>query len=244
MPMTSSIADINIDTVNKEIIRGLLKLPENQFCGECGMIEPQWASVNLGIFICLSCAGLHRRLGTHISRVKSCELDNWSKSEIETFKETTNLKAKEYWEASLPSDFIRPTYADSNGLKEAWIRCKYEDKAFVPEDVPGAKRLNFSKREGYVYKKGIIVKNWKRRFMKFIGDDRLEYFKNEQDKTPCGSISLHDCGQIDSIQELEGRTFCFIISTPKRRFLISCDNYQQLLIWIINTRLSSKRNSP
>jgi hypothetical protein len=38
---------------------------------------PRWASMNLGILICLNCSGIHRRLGVHISKVKSVTLDGW-----------------------------------------------------------------------------------------------------------------------------------------------------------------------
>ncbi|CAL5402949.1 unnamed protein product [Camellia sinensis] len=30
---------------------------------------PRWASVNLGIFVCMQCSGIHRSLGVHISKV-------------------------------------------------------------------------------------------------------------------------------------------------------------------------------
>lgn len=39
--------------------------------------DPTWASLNLGALICMDCASLHRNLGTHLSRVRSLELDEW-----------------------------------------------------------------------------------------------------------------------------------------------------------------------
>ena len=39
--------------------------------------DPSWASLNLGALICRDCASLHRNLGTHLSRVRSLELDEW-----------------------------------------------------------------------------------------------------------------------------------------------------------------------
>lgn len=44
---------------------------------------PRWASWNIGIFICIRCAGIHRNLGVHISRVKSVNLDQWTQEQIQ-----------------------------------------------------------------------------------------------------------------------------------------------------------------
>lgn len=47
----------------------LKSVPGNEFCAECGAPDPEWASLNLGILVCIECSGVHRNLGVHISKV-------------------------------------------------------------------------------------------------------------------------------------------------------------------------------
>lgn len=54
-----------VDSVSK-ILR---EIPGNNLCAECGTPEPEWASLNLGILLCIECSGVHRNLGVHISKV-------------------------------------------------------------------------------------------------------------------------------------------------------------------------------
>jgi hypothetical protein len=37
----------------------------------------------LGIFLCVRCGSLHRKLGTHISKVKSLSMDSWTVDQVD-----------------------------------------------------------------------------------------------------------------------------------------------------------------
>lgn len=65
------------------MLNELLQLPGNNTCADCGALHPRWASYSLGIFLCMSCASVHRKLGTHVSKVKSIHMDQWTKDQIE-----------------------------------------------------------------------------------------------------------------------------------------------------------------
>lgn len=47
----------------------LRKVSGNDKCADCGKPEPDWASLNLGILVCIECSGVHRNLGVHKSKV-------------------------------------------------------------------------------------------------------------------------------------------------------------------------------
>ncbi|KAJ6827322.1 putative ADP-ribosylation factor GTPase-activating protein AGD5 [Iris pallida] len=117
-----------LNAKHKKILEGLLKLPENRECADCKSKGPRWASVNLGIFICMQCSGIHRSLGVHISKVRSATLDTWLPEQVAFIHTMGNEKSNSYWEAELP-----PNY-DRVGI-ENFIRAKYEDKRWIPRNT-------------------------------------------------------------------------------------------------------------
>ncbi|KAL0443491.1 UNVERIFIED_CONTAM: ADP-ribosylation factor GTPase-activating protein AGD5 [Sesamum latifolium] len=116
-----------LNAKHRKILEGLLKLPENRECADCKSKAPRWASVNLGIFICMQCSGIHRSLGVHISKVRSATLDTWLPEQVAFIQSMGNEKANSYWEAELP-----PKY-DRVGI-ENFIRAKYDEKRWIPKD--------------------------------------------------------------------------------------------------------------
>ncbi|KAG9300458.1 hypothetical protein G9A89_010083 [Geosiphon pyriformis] len=119
-------ADQNLNQKHTQILRACLQLPENKYCADCKRKDPRWASWNLGIFVCIRCSGTHRSMGTHISRVKSVDLDIWTPEQVESMVRWGNGRANSYWEAKLKTNSFPP-----ESMIDQWIRSKYEMKRWA-----------------------------------------------------------------------------------------------------------------
>lgn len=90
------------------------------------------------MFVCIRCSGIHRGMGTHISRVKSVDLDTWTDEQTQSVLKWGNSRANKYWEAKLA-----PGHVPSEAKIENFIRTKYEAKRWAAEGpVPDPSTLD------------------------------------------------------------------------------------------------------
>ncbi|XP_025200096.1 stromal membrane-associated protein 1 [Melanaphis sacchari] len=126
------------------LLNQMLKDDDNKYCVDCDSKGPRWASWNLGIFLCIRCAGIHRNLGVHISKVKSVNLDSWTPEQVVNLQQMGNSRARAVYEANLPDNFRRP---QTDSALEAFIRSKYEHKKYIAKEwvQPPLPKVNWDK---------------------------------------------------------------------------------------------------
>ena len=118
------------ETVDNEIrdkvMEKILAKPENQTCFDCGSKAPKWSSPYLGIVICYECAAKHRSYGTHISFVRSTDLDKWNRKQLKSLELTGNSFTKERFN-DLGVPLIGGNY-DYNNSMVLKVRQEIQDK--------------------------------------------------------------------------------------------------------------------
>ncbi|XP_061495050.1 arf-GAP with dual PH domain-containing protein 1-like [Rhineura floridana] len=172
-------------TEDSRTVKGLKEVwsrEENTLCADCGKPDPDWASYTLGVFLCLSCSGIHRNI-PDISKIKSLKVDHWDEDEVQFLMQQGNAVAKATYEAHVPTYYYRPVHTDCLVLREQWIRAKYERKEFTQ---PG-KQPQYSNglKEGVLWKRGRDNGQYlPRRFLLSERGGCLKYFIKHDAKEP------------------------------------------------------------
>lgn len=122
-------------------IQIILDLPGNRKCADCGDEldeDTGWASLNLGVVMCIQCAGIHRAMGTHITKIRSFRLDTnaWTDKITAIFQKIGgNTRANHaVWEHNLPSFWVNPKVDVGDAIRKEFVVAKYEKQAFLPPD--------------------------------------------------------------------------------------------------------------
>uniref|UniRef100_A0A3Q3EBT5 Arf-GAP with coiled-coil, ANK repeat and PH domain-containing protein n=1 Tax=Labrus bergylta TaxID=56723 RepID=A0A3Q3EBT5_9LABR len=114
------------------ILQRIQCLPGNEQCCDCGQADPRWASINLGILLCIECSGIHRSLGVHCSKVRSLTLDSWEPELLKLMCELGNSVINHIYEGSYQEQGLKkPLPSSSRQEKEAWIKAKYVEKKYL-----------------------------------------------------------------------------------------------------------------
>lgn len=121
--------DVELEKSKKKL-SNIMQSNGNNVCADCGAEDPIWASINWGVFICIECSGVHRQMGTHISKVRSVTMDKWDADVLEFMESNGNAKVNAELEDSITSNFTKITPTSSRHDREAYIKAKYEEKLF------------------------------------------------------------------------------------------------------------------
>uniref|UniRef100_A0A8C2J3K4 Arf-GAP with coiled-coil, ANK repeat and PH domain-containing protein n=1 Tax=Cyprinus carpio TaxID=7962 RepID=A0A8C2J3K4_CYPCA len=116
----------------ESILQRVQSLPGNEICCDCGQADPRWASINLGILLCIECSGIHRSLGVHCSKVRSLTLDTWEPELVKLMCELGNAVINQIYEGACEEQRLKkPGPSSSRSEKESWIKAKYVERKFL-----------------------------------------------------------------------------------------------------------------
>ena len=124
-------------TVNKDLRRRGLRA---KWVDEMRAFE----SIGHAVFICDACLQAHKRLGNHITEVKSITTGQWSQRQLDLMKKNLgNAESRVVLEQFIPSKWKRriPNGFSPLETREVFARAKYETLAFVLPHCPLGRNL-------------------------------------------------------------------------------------------------------
>ncbi|KAH6652763.1 hypothetical protein BKA67DRAFT_301004 [Truncatella angustata] len=115
---------------NEKALQDLVHdVPGNNSCADCSARNPAWASWSLGIFLCMRCGAIHRKLGTHISKVKSLSMDGWTNEQVDNMKRVGNTASNKKYNPDNKKPPVPVDADEADSAMERFIRSKYTQRA-------------------------------------------------------------------------------------------------------------------
>lgn len=220
---------------NSRRIIELVKLVGNSLCADCGCPNPEWASYNLGVFICTTCATWHRKLGTHVSKVKHLKLDKWDDEQVQGMEEMGNEKAKQKYEQHVPPCYRVPKPGDPPVLQEQWVRAKYERQEFIHVDK---QTYITNEIEGRLMKKARDEnKYYERKFS--VSENSLKYYNKENSKEPKVTITLSElsiCLAPPKMKQNNGMQLSYMCDGSTRHIYVYHAQGETIIHWYMAIR--------
>eukprot|EP01105_Mastigella_eilhardi_P002670 TRINITY_DN1340_c0_g1_i1.p1 TRINITY_DN1340_c0_g1~~TRINITY_DN1340_c0_g1_i1.p1 ORF type:complete len:788 (+),score=221.47 TRINITY_DN1340_c0_g1_i1:17-2380(+) len=128
----SRMSQLSSQKVIKNEVALLRKLqPSYNACADCGTAAPEWVVINFGVVVCIQCSGAHRRLGVHISKVRSLTLDDVEQELFVMLASLGNDQANAVLQGNIPAGTPPPSANTSDKDVFEWIKRKYEMKEFI-----------------------------------------------------------------------------------------------------------------
>ncbi|KAJ2453684.1 hypothetical protein EV183_002088 [Coemansia sp. RSA 2336] len=121
---------ITVETQAQRI--GRLQRPRgNDKCVDCRKSSPEWASINLGVLMCIDCSGIHRSMGVHVSKVRSIKLDHWEPEQLQLMQRLGNARVNRIYEQQRQQGGENIDESSTRGDKQPYLQRKYADREFV-----------------------------------------------------------------------------------------------------------------
>ncbi|XP_044792032.1 arf-GAP with dual PH domain-containing protein 1 isoform X9 [Bubalus bubalis] len=194
--------------------------------------DPDWASYTLGVFICLSCSGIHRNI-PHVSKVKSVRLDTWEDVQVEFMASRGNAIARATFESRVPPFYYRPSASDCQLLREQWIRAKYERQEFAHPERQEPYSAGY--REGFLWKRGRDNGQFlSRKFVLTEREGALKYFNRSDAKEPKAVMKIEHLNatfQPAKIGHPHGLQVTYLKDNSTRNIFVYHEDGKEMVDW-------------